>query len=231
MGVVGGFPGLSDRNRQTVRAPVNPMDKSTIVSIYPKEITERKYTIEPGLFHLEVGTFDQPAILNVGPSSWWKEMEEGQPLLEIPINSVTIAQSVVRDWANGLLACNMGDCMPGIFFLPGSFNQTEIKQKKVKELIEARDKQKNWYQVLVKLGDTLWARSNGNPLAISDDMRLAARELNLNNKEWTKDTVAVDLIRCIACGTLVQSFVIVCPNCKVILNEEQAKVLNLKFAQ
>lgn len=231
MSMVGGFPGLTDLNRRTIRAPTNPMDKATIVSIYPKEITERKHTIEPGLFQLQLGTFEQPSVLVVGPSSWWKELEENQPLLEIPINSIAIANSVVRDWANGVLACNMGDCMPGLFFVPGNLNQAEVLRLHKAQLIDARVKQINWYKALVKLGDMLWARSNGNPLAISDDMRLAARELNLNDKEWTKDTLAVELMRCLACTSLIPSFAIVCPNCRVVLNVQKATELNLKFAQ
>ena len=49
---VGEFPGLAQSNRRTIRAPVNPMDKSTVVSILPKHISERKATIQPGIFEL-----------------------------------------------------------------------------------------------------------------------------------------------------------------------------------
>jgi hypothetical protein len=54
------------------------MDKSTIVSIYPKEINEVKHTIEPGRFHLKPGKPDSPSLLVVGSSSWWKEIDEEQ---------------------------------------------------------------------------------------------------------------------------------------------------------
>ncbi len=231
MSFVGAFPGHSDHLRKTIRAPSNPLDKSTIISIYPKPIEETKHTIEPGRFKIEPGSYEKPAILTIGPSSWWRETEENQPLLEIPIASISIANSIIVDWANGLLACNMGDCMPGLFFLPGTFTQKEIIQNHKAKLDIALLKQRNWYSALVKLGDMLWSRSNGNPLSISEDMKLAARELNLMNKEWIKDSQIMELVRCIACQTLIQSTVIVCPNCKVIVNEIRAKELNLKFAQ
>ena len=69
---VGEFPGLGNPNRRTIRAPINPLDKSTVVSILPKQISERKITIQPGIFEISPGSFDNPAILVVGPSSWWR---------------------------------------------------------------------------------------------------------------------------------------------------------------
>ena len=66
--------GISDTfnvfsKRRTVRATPNPMDKSTVVSIYPKELNEIKPTIMPGRFRLEPGTYEKPSILVVGSSS------------------------------------------------------------------------------------------------------------------------------------------------------------------
>ena len=97
---VGGFPGMSSHLTRTIRAPVNPMDKSTVFSIFPKPIKDTKLTISPGRFELAAGTYDKPSLLIVGPSSWWKHVDENQPILEIPQSSVQIAESIVRDWAN-----------------------------------------------------------------------------------------------------------------------------------
>lgn len=240
MGVVGQFPLYSDMMRQTIRAPQNPMDKSTVFSIFPKRIEERKYTIDPGIFIIEPGSFEKPAILVVGPSSWWKEVDEKQPLLEISHSSIVIAESVIRDYANGLIACDMADNMPGLFFIPGSYATLE-KAREYKNpdtgvtfdilLNEANRKQRNWFTSLVKMADALWARSSGNPLSISDDMRMAAREMNLISKDWYRDNLAVELVKCRACGTLRNPQFPVCPNCKAIDNPEKAKELGLVFAQ
>ena len=127
MALVGEFPGLNQMHRRTIRAPVNPMDKSTIVSILPKFISERKATIQPGTFEITPGSFEKPALLVVGPSSWWREIDENQPLLEIPVSSIQVADSVVKDYCNGLLACNMSDMMPGLFYLPGEYNLDKLK--------------------------------------------------------------------------------------------------------
>lgn len=231
MTLVGAFPGHSELRRKTVRAPTNPMDKSTIVSIYPRPIDEVKHTIEPGKFHIDGGSYDKPATLIVGPSSWWKELEEDQPLLEIPVSSIQIADSVVRDYANGLVACDMGASMPGLFYIPGSFTQKDIIINHKGRLDEAQAKQRNWYKLLVNMGDVLWARSSGNPLAISGDMRLAAVELNMNDKEWLKNEQVMELVRCVACGSLRNPAFPVCQTCKAVVDPEMFKKLNLTFAQ
>src|SRR5947209_17592908 len=82
-------------NRRTIRSHKNPMDKCTIISILPKAIDEVKYTIEPGKFHIDSGTYESPSILVVGGSSWWKDVDADQPLLAIPVSSTHITGYVI----------------------------------------------------------------------------------------------------------------------------------------
>lgn len=231
MSQVGTFPGIIDINRMTIRAPVNPLDKSTVVSIYPKEIDEVKHTIQPGRFIVPPGSYDKPSTLVVGPSSWWKEVDEHQPLLEIPVSSIQIADSIIKDYCNGLLACDMANSMPGIFYIPGDLKVIDLVKSYKHELDKALIRQRNWYSQLIKFADALWARSNGNPLTISDDMRLAAKELNLQTKDWMKDFQMVDMVRCIACGSLRNPMFPVCPTCKAISDPIKAKELGLEFVK
>lgn len=227
---VGEFPGFAPTNRRTIRAPINPMDKSTVASILPKRIVERKATCQPGTFELNPGTFENPSVLVVGPSSWWREVDENQPLLEIPVSSIQIADSIVRDYANGLLACNMADQMPGLFYIPGEFTVEKLKKEHTALLLSAQAKQKKWFLELVRIADILWSRSNGNPLSISDDARLACRELNITNKPWLGDAQQAELVRCIACGSLRNAHFPICQTCKAIADPELAKKLGLTFA-
>lgn len=217
-------------HRRTVRQEINPMDKSTVVSIYPKLIHEFKRTIQPGEFIIDPGSRKNPSVLVVGPSSWWKEIDDEQPILEIPVSSVQIADSIVKDYCNGMLGCDMQDRMPGLFFIPGEYDSKTIVDKfdKILNLYEA--KQRNWYTQLVKMADSLWARSNGNPLAIDDNMRMAAMELNLREKDWMKEFKMAELSRCIACGSMSNPLYPVCPTCKAITDPEKAKNLGIKFA-
>lgn len=214
MSQVGAFPGIRELRRRTVRQPVNPMDKATVVSIYPKAIEEVKHTIEPGRFAIAAGSYEKPALLVVGPSSWWREIDEEQPLLEIPVSSIQIADSVVRDYCNGILGSNMGDIMPGLFYVAGEHTIESIRKSFQKELDKAKIKQHKFYTLLVTLADALWARSQGNPLAISDDMRMAARELNLTEtKDWMRDFKMVNMVRCKACGSLKNPDYPICSSC------------------
>lgn len=216
-------------NRQTYKAPSNPLDKATVVSIYPRPIREVKHTIDPGVFEIGAGTYDNPAILVVGPSSWWKEFEENQPLLEIAQSAVVIAGSVVQDFCSGLFRCDMGFAMPGLFYIPGEHKSGDIKKTFKPALDEANQKQKNWYHELVTAADVLWNRSQGNPLSISDDMRLAAHELGLQAKDWLKNYQAVEMVRCVACGALRNPQFPICGACKAVADPEMAKKLDLKF--
>lgn len=225
-----GIPSFSTDYRRTIRAPVNPMDKSTMVSIFPKEINEIKPTIQPGNFNISPGSYDKPSILVVGTSSWWRDIDEGQPLLEIPNSSIQVADSIVRDYCNGLLACDMGDIMPGLFYVPGEFSLTDIKTKHKNLLDIAKRKQDNWFRALIELADGLWARTNGNPLTISDDMRMAARELGLVSKEWMKNFQAYELVRCFACGLMRNAEFPICPTCRAV-DSNNPKSKDLKFAQ
>ena len=231
MSVVGEFPGIAQTQRRAIRAQVNPMDKSTVVSILPKQISERKATISPGFFELAPGTFDAPSILVVGTSSWWREIDENQPLLEIPVSSIQIADSIVRDYCNGLLACNLDDMMPGLFYVPGELTVEKLKKDYMPLLVQAQAKQKRWFMELIRIADILWSRSNGNPLAISTDARIACKELNISNKPWLSDMQTAELVRCIACGSLRNANFPICQTCKAIVDVDLAKKLDLKFAQ
>lgn len=224
-----GFPGLG-LDRKTIRAIPNPLDKSTIVSIYPKGFREFNPTIQPGVFVLEKGSYEKPSLLVVGTSSWWRELDEDQPLLEIPVSSISIADSVIKDYCLGLLGCQMNTAQPGLFFIPGEQTIETIKAKYKAELDSYADLQRNYWLELVKIGDILWARSNGNPLSISDDMRLGAQELQLKDKPWLKDFSTLQLTNCPACGYMRNNTYPMCSNCKTVIDKPAFEKLGLKFA-
>ncbi len=228
---VGGFPGLVNSRRRTVRAQTNPMDKATIVSIYPREINEIHPTVQPGRFHIDAGSYEKPAILVVGSSSWWKEIDEEQPLLEIPNSSIQVADAVVKGYCSGLLACDMGTSMPGLFWLPGAMDLKELKTKSQHLLDKAKTNQDRWYFNLVKLADGLWSRTNGSPLVIDEHMRIAAKSLGLDMKDWMKDFTMVQKVACVACGAPRNATFPVCQSCHAIVDQAKAKELGIVFAQ
>lgn len=226
---INALPGTGTRRRVIPSTP-NPLDKSTIVSIFPKAIREVKHTLQPQVFEIPAGTFENPALLVVGTARFWIDRGDETPILEVPVNSIVLAESIIRDYSNGLIGCNMNDSMPGLFFLPGEISLVDLKAKHKNLLEAARAKQKTWYEELVKLADIDWARTNGNPLSVSGISKLAAEELGYKNKPWMGDIVQAELSNCPACGYMRNSNYPVCPNCKNVIDVEAAKKLGLKFA-
>jgi hypothetical protein len=231
------FPGMRALQRMPPRMPVNPLDRSTVVSVYPMEIKDIKVTLSPAdperdprEFIIPKGSLNNPSTLSIGSYSWWKEIDPEQPLLEIPVPSVMVADSIVKDYCNGLLACDLGIAQPGIFFVHGELSKEKIKLEYKQALINADKMQKAWFHRMINIADSQWARSQGNPLAISDIYRMAALELNLKDKPWIKDYQAVEMVRCAACGTLKNPQYPVCPVCRnVDMTHPNAK--NLVFAK
>lgn len=218
--------------KAAVRAPVNPYDKSTLISIYPKDFSENKRTLQPAEYFVPAGSVKDPTLVVIGPASWWREVNPDEPLLEIPVSSPVLADSIVKDAINGMLGCNMADSRPGLFWLPNEVTAIELKTKFKENLEQAIKFQNNYFKALVNLADSLWARTNGNPLAIHNDAKLAAVELGLT-PEWLTASAqyAPQLIRCVACGTMRNPEFPICPNCKAVIDVDKAKKLNLKFAE
>jgi len=221
--LVGEFP---NPFRRAIRSAPNPLDKSTVISIFPLAIDENKPTIQPGRFQIPPGSYAKPSFLTVGSSSWWKELSDQEPILEIPVSSIQVADSIVTDYCNGLLGCDMGDRKPGIFFIPGDINLGSLLKDHKLLLEDAKRKQTLWYTSLIKLADAEWARSSGNPMAIWDVMRLAAKELNVD-KPWIKDFQLAELVNCVACGALRNPVYPICQACHTVVDKSLATKLGI----
>lgn len=224
-----GWAAFKQARRKTVRAPINPMDRCTIFSIFPKQIHEVKLTLQPGEFIIPPGSYEAPASLVVGPSSWWRDVGEDEPLLEIPHSSAVMAESVVNDWMLGLYGVN-DNARPGVFWLPGEITVTQLKTQYKAQLEKAKTQQTAYYVNLIKLADNLWARTNGNPLAIAESAKLAARELE-QTRDWVLNYTRPDMVKCVACGSMRNPDFPICPTCKAVVDIDKAKKLNLKFAE
>ncbi len=227
-------------DRPIIRRPINPMDRTTIVSIFPKIVKDDKLTIYPGLHIIPAAPSNKYSILTVGPGSWFKDMEEGSPALEIQTGSLDIANSIVNDFKSSMLCSNGADKAPGLFVIPGAFKNPKDIEDWVNEfdssdtfktrLAFARESQKNWFAELVLIADSDWAVSNGNPRAINDLSRLGAMELGLGDKPWLQDFKQSSLDPCPSCGELVNLDYPVCKNCKAVINKKKAEELGIVFA-
>lgn len=217
---------IAPMNKRTIRQQTNPLDVSTVVSVLPLEIDEYKHTIQPGHFHIPAASPSSPEVLVVQPASWWRDIGEEMPLIEIPNGSIIIAQSIVNDYVSGMLAIDDG-AGPGLFYVPGSFDVAGIKKSYSEELNKAIQRQKNWFKNLVDMADTDWAASNGSPKVISGLMRMAAEHLGLNDRSWMKTTLDVKKVQCIACGNLRNPDFPICGTCNRVVDLALAKKLGL----
>lgn len=212
--------GSLGRARRSIRTPPNPMDKSTIVSLFPKEINERKPTIEPGVFKIKGAKKGDFEVLTVGTSSWWRDITPEEPLLELTNSSIQVADSIVRDFINGLFMCDMGENVPGLFYVQGELTKSQVIANHKDKLDLYKKRQENWFAELIKAADILWARTNGNPLAISDDMKMAAEYFEMKQKGWMANIVSYELINCKFCGTLMKPGFAVCSTCHHVVDEK-----------
>lgn len=205
--------------RRAIRAPINPLDKSTIVSIYPRKIVEKKPTIFPGEFVIEPGTYEKPSLLVIGSSSWFRDIDPRQPIVEIACGSMEVANAVVTDYISSLGHWSP-DGKPGVFFIPGDIDLLKLKKDYKNLLDAAQERQKNWYNNLVTMGDALWSLANGNPRAVSEDVRFAAQELGIaKTKAWMGDFNTRQLESCPACGFMRHGHFPVCQNCHTIIDK------------
>lgn len=217
---------IAPTNKRTIRQQTNPLDKATVISILPLEINEYKHTIQPGFFHLDKGSVENPAILIVGPSSWWRDIGEEMPLIEIPNGAMLVADSVVKDYCQGMLEITE-DAYPGLMFVPGEFDAAGIKKSYSTEFNKMVTRQNNWFRNLVDLADKGWANTNGSPKAINGLMRMAAEALGMQDRDWMKTTLDVKKIPCVACGNLRNPQYPICGTCNRVVDMELAKKLGI----
>jgi hypothetical protein len=212
--------------RQTTRQYINEHDKASVISIFPMDITEKKVTLQPATFFVPMGTPDKPSITLIGGASWWRDIQPDEPLLEIPQPASLVAQSVVEDYVIGILGYSKEERQPGLFWLPGVVTEAELKTKYKNELAKSDRLQKAWYMELIKMADAIWARTNGNPIAIADLMRIAAKQTQ-TERAWTRDFSMVEMTKCPACGAPRNPEFPICGACKTVVDPKKYKELGL----
>lgn len=214
------------QQRKVVRGTPNPLDIATIISVFPREVRDFKPTVFPGNFLIKPGTPEKPTLTYIGSSYWVAGGLMEMPEIEVPHSGIVMADSIIKDYCNGLVGCNMGDKKPGLFCVNGSIEEKDIPKERLAQTIKF---QENWFYDLVKIADVLWVRTNGNPTAVNEMNIMAAQQLGLK-KPWMDKIVQQDLIKCMACQTLVGNLAIVCPNCKVVLDTKRWNEMKLQFA-
>ena len=219
--------------------PKNPADRATIVSVFPKEIDEIKPTIFPRRFIIPAAADKEFSLLVLeGASVFRASTIDRMPPTEIPINALELARSIVDDYLNSTWLSSRGARCPGIFYIPGEYNNKTIfkyihsdGRTFDKMLIDYREIQKKWFVEVMNAADEFWARTNGNPRSIPEDARVAATILGLENtKPWMSNVVQSELDNCPSCGEMINTLYPVCRYCHAVIDKKKAEELNLTFA-
>jgi len=218
--------------------PRNPADKATIVSVFPKEIDEVKPTIFPRRFIIPAAVKDDFSLLVIEGASFFRPSVTSNIPMEIPINAMSLAESIINDYLNSTWLVSRGNRCPGVFFVLGEFNKITIQKykspegKTFAELLEHhRAIQKAWFIEVMNAADAFWASTGGNPRSIPEDARIAAELMGLEKtKPWMANVVASQLENCKSCGEMINVTYPVCRYCHAIIDEKKAKELGLTFA-
>lgn len=201
--------------------------KSSVVSIVPIAIKVNKMgAMHPNEWIIPPSINEQPQVLVVedGFAMVYINAERGR--IKTPILSFDLARSIVEDYLRSCI-CTKEGCEPGIFFIPKAVNVDDVKKSYVMQLLEARARQKRWFEEMMRVADDDWSKSGHKHSAISNLQRTIAKMLGLN-KEWlfmTREDVPVGTMKCPACKTLIEADAIVCLNCRLILKPDEHKKL------
>lgn len=198
--------------------------KCTIVSFVPFELLEIKPGLIPPAFLIEKSDGINPTILHVGHSLHYVYLDDTRGSLPVRGPSDLVAESIVRDYVDSQLGIDEGSA-PGIFWVPGEWNVTEIKIKFPELWKNALAKQENWFRNCCRIADDDWNKYHQHNV-ISSSQRLMAEMLGLDPKEhiWMSPVVVnkSDIPKCFACFSVLndpnQS---VCHICKAVLRPSE----------
>lgn len=220
-----------NRVSRVQRRPDNPLDRCTIVSVYPLEVVDYKPTVFPNTHRIEGAEDNDFAILVVKGAHYDREVGEDQPWIEIPVPSTDVARAFIQDYINGLPEYVPNVAAPGMFYVLGAHDKKSILKTDgfEEKLNAARTRQKEWFLRLIQMSDKDWVRTNGNPRSVGNTARLAAEKLGIKDKAWMQDFQQMQMTSCPACGFNVNPAFPICSNCKTIINPERAKELGLQM--
>ena len=202
---------------------IDALDKSTVISIFPLIIKEEKPGVFPGRFTIAPCN-GEPSLLVVGQSVHHIDVGEDRPQLEMPIASAEMARSIVEDFIAAQIAVTE-NAKPGLTWFRGEVTPLELKTKQAPLIASLKATQRAWYLELVKMADDDWQRYHKHTV-ISDIERMAARDLGYVDKAWLIVPEQLMTSSCPACGTAIVPTVVVCPNCRCIIDAKRYKELN-----
>lgn len=204
------------------------IDASTVISILPVAIKENKPGLNLSEYHIPAVRDPNTEMhtLIIYRSAFAVYIDENRPALIIPEPSDRIAEAICRDYRVGMSHTEVNVAEPGLFWLSGKREPSDILKGKDEEghqlLKFYRSIQREWFFRLVSEADEYWSRIRSRR-AISDLQRAACNLLNLK-REWNLQMeVEEALSRCKFCMEQVHPNAIICGHCNGILDMPRYK--------
>lgn len=197
---------------------VSSQDKSTVISLLPWPVKDKKPAIYPGEFLIPAAEKGDISLIIVGQSVFFITMEGRSIKSTTP--SIQMARSICVDYINDSLDVAEG-AYPGLIYTFGEYTKEEAKKKLALQIAEAEARQRRWFEKLVKDADDNW-NLNHQFKAISDLHRKAAIYLG-QEREWTKSFAQMAMTKCPVCQSLVDPKALQCGNCQNVLKPEEYK--------
>lgn len=194
---------------------------ATVISICPFPISEFKPGLFPNTYNLDAVKPGDIGILNIPDTVYYKHrIPVVGNVITVPVPATQLAESIVADRMTGQLLYSETS-KPGLFWVKGTYNKTEVRVKFAAELAVANLLQKQWFADLVKLADDDWNEHHQHKY-ISDLQRHAAKDLNLE-RDWLVSVITDVDKKCIACYSNMHINAAICPTCKTDQEEFAAK--------
>lgn len=191
--------------------------KATIISLFPLEINEPKPGLYPGYFVIPAAPLGDFSYLVVGDAVFYQESKNEQ-MLTIRTPFHILAESIVHDFMTGHVGRVIGEAEPGVFWVPGGYdNKKLIKAKFQNEIDEAEKKQLRWFEELVRMADDVFQRTQRHS-SVNQLQRLAAKRLGIS-RPWGLRTGDSENT-CPFCKFEVPFGAVRCPNCREIINKD-----------
>lgn len=198
----------------------------TLLSIFPiaQSLTLRHEGYKT--YELPAVKKGEHALLAVNDTfSWNRDFSKEEFMLyPAPIPGQVVAENLIQAWAHGKIGTSDG-LGPGIILLEGT-------KPTPAELELANSVQESYFRHLIYEADQKFIQEGG--LNITDLHRVAANWMGLNDRQWIKPIVEINLVNCPACAEQIRAAAKVCKHCHTnipeFLKTESDVITDLKTA-
>jgi hypothetical protein len=212
--------------------PLSPSldDYSTVVSILPVRLSDKKPGLIPGTYELEAvkDPMTEYSSLVIGRAKFPVYIDENRPSLMVPEPSDRVAAAIVRDYKVAMDGYNPPVAEPGLFWVRGGHEHATIGKKFAAELTEARKRQIEWFKFIISRADDDWEKYHMRRM-ITGLQRIACQLMKLD-RPWSIDVQfdaaqSSGYVKCPFCFGEVHPEAVLCMHCRNVLNEAKHKVL------